>query len=189
MHATIVDSHIDRTAQIQKRCNVRYSTICKYSYLGEGSDIVFSSIGKFCSIAKCCTIGGASHKLDAVSTSPLFIKGRNIFNRNFAYIDFIAEKKTTIGDDVWIGNHAIVLQGRTVGTGAVIGAGSVVTKDVPPYAIIAGNPGHIIRYRFEEHIIKALLETKWWEADDETLKFYGSFYNDPIAFIKALHIN
>jgi len=72
-----------------------------------------------------------------------------------------------IGNDVWVGAAALVLKGVTVGDGAVIGAGSVVTKDVPPYAIVTGNPAQIIRYRFDDATIKRLLSSTWWNREPE----------------------
>lgn len=83
---------------------------------------------------------------------------------------------TIIEHDVWIGDNSILLPGITVGTGAVIGAGAIVTKDVPPYAIVAGNPAKILRKRFSDEKIQELLATKWWEWDDEKIKGNKSFF-------------
>ena len=76
----------------------------------------------------------------------------------------------TIGNDVWIGDNVIIKNGVTVGDGAVIGAGAIVTKDVPPYAIAAGVPAKIIRYRFDERTVRRLSETKWWSLPDDVIK-------------------
>lgn len=184
--ATIVDSHIDNKVKIQRGCNIRYSRIGKYSYVGAKTEIVYSTIGKFCSIARNCSIGGPAHKLDSVSTSPLFTSGRNIFKKNFATIKFISEKETIIENDVWIGTRAVILQGRKIGTGAVIGAGAVVTKDVPPYAIVAGNPARILRYRFEESIIHRLIESEWWEMDEAELEIFGKIFDKPREFLMEI---
>jgi len=73
---------------------------------------------------------------------------------------------TRVGHDVWIGDNSVIMSGLTIGTGAVIGAGAVVTKDVPPYAIVAGIPGRILRYRFDERTIDRLLASRWWEYGD-----------------------
>lgn len=186
MRATIVDADINHKAKIQKGCNIRYSRIDQYTYVGAGTEIVYSTIGKFCSIARNCNIGGPAHKLDNVSTSPLFTTGRNIFKKNFASINFVPEKETIIENDVWIGARAIILQGRIIGTGAVIGAGSIVTKNVPPYAIVAGNPAHIIKYRFEDSIIHQLLDSRWWDMDETELKKIGVTFSDPQEFLTKI---
>lgn len=118
-------------------------------------------IGSFCSIAQNVTIfAGGEHNLNWVTTYPLRI----------AFGHSLAEQaghprtkgRTTIGNDVWIGYGTTVLSGVTIGDGAVIGAGTVVVKDVPPYAIVAGNPAKLIRCRFDEVTITKLLEIAWW---------------------------
>ncbi len=101
------------------------------------------------------------------------------YNPALGYVDKDSLKRTrlTIGNDVWIGHGVILLPGVTsVGDGAVIGAGSVVHQDVPPYAIVVGNPARIIRYRFSVQTIKAMLDEKWWEQSMEEIKDdMGSF--------------
>lgn len=158
LRAWVVDSNIHQSAQIQSKCKVRYSAIDKYTYIGTNASVVHAKIGSFCSIAAGVAIGGGGHNMDAVSTSPIFSEGINIFGKNIANINYLPYKKTTIGNDVWIANRAIVLQGVNIGNGAVVGAGSVVTKDVPPYAIVAGNPAKVIRYRFSNDVIQSLQE-------------------------------
>lgn len=81
----------------------------------------------------------------------------------------IEDYKTIIENDVWIGSNVVVLNGLHIGTGAIIGAGAVVTKDVPPYAIVVGNPARIIKYRFDKEMIKKLLKSKWWELEAEEM--------------------
>lgn len=145
-----------------------------------------TSIGKFCTIAENAVLWNANHSVDNISAHPLFsanyLSWLDPFYHSLrdegmdtdkmvkwceemknAHIAEPRKKQTLIiGNDVWIGNGAKVLQGVTVGDGAIIGAGAIVTKDVPPYAIVAGNPAKIIRYRFEKDIIERLLEIKWW---------------------------
>ncbi len=144
------------------------------------------SIGSFCSIASHCAIGGGKHPLCAVSTSPVFYSGRNILKKNFSRLPEEDNLGVEIGNDVWIGEAVFISDGVKIGTGAVIGAHSVVTKDVPPYAIAAGVPAKILRYRFDEKTIQQLLASRWWEWPDDKLKKVGeSFFSPDVFFSKA----
>ena len=95
---------------------------------------------------------------------------------------------TILEHDIWIGSSVIIIGGITVGTGAMIAAGAVVTKDVPPYAIVGGNPAKIIKYRFDEHLREALLNSKWWEIDFPALLRDGVVppLDNPIAMLEWL---
>jgi serine acetyltransferase len=87
---------------------------------------------------------------------------------------------------VWIGRSAILLPGVCVGDGAVVGAGAVVTKPVPPYAIVAGNPARLIRYRFNEDIIARLQAIQWWSLDEKRLQQLGAYFNDVEKFLAVV---
>lgn len=114
--------------------------------------------------------GGGEHRPDWVTTYP-FSGLPQIFEWARGIIGHPKSKgPTIIGNDVWIGQFSLILSGVTVGDGAVIGAKAVVTKDVPPYAIVAGNPARLIRYRFSQEQIKQLLEIKWWNWDLATIQ-------------------
>lgn len=117
------------------------------------------SIGKFCSIANAYIYAGGEHRCDWGSTYPF-----NCMMADFSYIEGNPTTKgeVFIGNDVWIGSDAKIMSGVTIGDGAVIGANSLVTKDVPPYAIVGGNPAKVIKYRFDEETITKFLEIKWW---------------------------
>lgn len=126
-------------------------------------------IGAFCSIADDVTIfGGGEHRSDWVSTFPL----RIAFGHALAERDGHPASKgpTCIGNDVWIGHGAVILSGVVIGDGAIIGAGSVVSRNVPPYAIVAGNPARFIRSRFSDVQIEALLEIAWWSWPVELIE-------------------
>jgi len=119
------------------------------------------SIGKFCSIAdEVIILAGGNHRTDWVTTYPLRIQ----LKLPRAYHDGHPASKgdVIIGSDVWIGTRAIILSGTRIGDGAVVAAGAVVTKPVPPYAIVAGNPARVVRMRFSEEQINQLLEVQWW---------------------------
>ncbi len=186
LRATVVDSVIDKTAKVQNSTNIRYSSIGKYSYVAKNTSIIHAQVGSFCSIAGGVSVGGGAHNMYAVSTSPVFQKGHNIFNMNFANINFEPFKKTIIGDDVWIGNRAIVLQGVIIGNGSIVGAGSVVTRDIPPYEIWAGNPAKMIRKRFDDETIKKLTALQWWNWSDEKIIKYAAFFDNPNKLINTI---
>lgn len=99
-------------------------------------------------------IGGAMHPIHFVSTSPVFLSHSDSVKVRFAHHDYLPIIKTEIGHDVWIGQGAFVKSGVTIGTGAVVDMGSVVEKDVPPYAIVGGDPANVIRYRFDADVIQ-----------------------------------
>lgn len=137
-------------------------------------------IGKFCSIGFDTRIFlGGEHHPEWVSTYPFRVK----FELPGVLEDGQPRSKgdVIIGNDVWIGAYTTILSGIRIGDGAVIGAGAVVTRDVEPYAIVAGNPARLIRKRFAEDEIKALLEIKWWEWDiDRILKNVHLFSSEHI---------
>ncbi len=131
-----------------------------------------TSIGSFCSIGEKVVLGHGEHPINFLSTSPYFYFTNIRWKREDmpSHDEFWDLEPISIGNDVWIGNDVFVKNGVKISDGAIIGAKSVITKDVPPYAIVAGAPAKIIKYRFDENIIKELLELKWWELDDEIIK-------------------
>ena len=144
-----------------------------------------SEIGNFSSISLDCKIGMRNHPLDFVSTSPAtYNSRRNFVKQN--YFDDSMNSPCVIGADVLISSGVIVLSGITIGTGAVIGAGAVVVADVPPYAIVAGVPAKVLRYRFNNEIIKKLLDSKWWTLPDEQLVSLAPLFANPDVFLSEL---
>lgn len=126
------DCRIDKTARIGAGSNCIDITLGRYSYMGMNNAVNSADIGSFCSIASYCSIGGGTHSMNTVSTSPVFHRGRNILGRNFSMNAMPVSKRVCIGNDVWIGQGVFIKDGITVGHGAVIGAHAVVTHDVPP---------------------------------------------------------
>ncbi|MEA4821534.1 MAG: CatB-related O-acetyltransferase [Erysipelotrichales bacterium] len=157
-----------------------------YSYCGYDCEILSCTIGKYCSIASEVTIGQASHNMDYVSTSPVFIKEKSVISKKFAKLDASQISETWIGNDVWIGKNAMIKSGIKVGNGAVVGMGAIVTKDVPDYAVVVGNPAQVIRFRFNEETINKLLEIKWWDKDEELLEGTGEYMKSPVDLINYI---
>lgn len=167
---------IDKTAKVGTGSNCIGVKIGRYSYMGKNNSIANTFIGSFCSIASYCAIGGGAHPLDMVSTSPVFYGGKNVFGQNFGTIEAEINKPVIIGNDVWIGEGVFINDGITVGDGAIIGAHSVVTHDIPAYAVVAGAPAKVLRYRFSEDEVRKLMEMKWWEWPEEKLKQQGNHF-------------
>lgn len=155
-------------------------SIGAHTYIrGEGQLQFVGSIGRFCSIGIGAVIGQEKHNhpTDWLSTHP------------FQYTDTDWEydapiEMACIGHDVWVGHHALIMEGVNVGTGAIIATRAVVTQDVPPYAVVAGVPARVIRYRYPDDMIERLLATQWWERDFEQLKKLP--LNDPEACLDKL---
>ena len=142
---------IGRESEIDAHC-----IIGKNCYIGKNCFLTKVSIGNYCSIANNVSIGQGEHDLYQISTSSFFYDD--------AY-ELLTQDHCTIGHDVWIGVDSIILRGVTIGNGAVIGANSVVAKDVPSFAIVAGSPAKVIRYRFDSEKIKKIEASKWWHSD------------------------
>ncbi len=163
---TIAKCNIGNNVAVNRRSYINNSIIGDFSYSGINTTINFSIIGKFCSLARNVDIGGFDHDYHKVTTMPMF-RFRQLEG---GYNPEIEEKELCrIGNDVWIAAGAQILHKVAIGDGAVIGGGAVVTKDVPPYAIVAGVPARLIGFRFNDIIIEQLLEIRWWEWPDETI--------------------
>ena len=134
---------------------------------GEGAIL---TIGSFCSIAGGIEIFlGGNHRTDWITTYPFGHVYQNTFNSFSGEGHPSTKGDVIIGNDVWIGDGATIMSGVTIGNGAVIAAKSLIVKDVPPYSIVGGNPGRIIRYRFDENTIKTLEELAWWTLPDNII--------------------
>lgn len=171
IRARVENSKINKKAKIWRYCVLNHAQVGAYSYIGPKSRVTHARIGKFCSIAGDSVIGMGTHSLGYLSTSSLFTAPKNGTGTSWAKKQNFEEyKDVIIGNDVWLGQRAMVMGGVHIGNGAVIGAGAIVTKDVPPYAIVAGVPAKIIRYRFTQETIDTLEQSAWWQLDDETLR-------------------
>ena len=183
------DSVISRKARINRHVKVFRSVVGDYSYISRRTSLVCTSVGKFCSIAGSCMIGAGTHTMRNMSTSPIFTERKNA--TGYSWTQKSTENpysdKIEIGNDVWIGARVMIVGNVKVGNGAVVAAGAVVTKDVPPYAVVGGIPAKVIKYRFEPQIIESLERLKWWEWSEEVLKKHISCFQNQHVSLELLY--
>jgi len=163
----IYHSSFNNEVHVAANADIRHSKIDTLSSVGRYTKITYSNIGKYCAISWDCTINALSHPHNhfSISAFPYAPYVGGFVNKSIRNI-----QKVNIKNDVWIGANCVILPGITIGNGAIIGSGAVVTKDVPDYAVVAGVPAKVIKYRFSENIINALLNLKWWDFDKHIIK-------------------
>ena len=163
--AQVRDSRFGAYCEVGARSKVAESSFGDYSYVVNDADIIYSTIGRFCSIAAQTRINPGNHPLDRVALNHFTYRSSayGLGEDDAAFFDWRRSHRVTLGDDVWIGHGAIVLPGVAIGTGAAVGAGAVVTKDLPPFAVAVGVPARVLRYRFPPEIIAALHRIAWWD--------------------------
>ncbi len=182
--SAIHGSEIHPTSAVEGGSQIINSRMDRHSFCGYDCIILNAEIGSFCSLADNVYIGGAGHPMEFVSTSPVFLSHRDSVKTKFARHSYFNLPRTIIGNDVWVGYGARLRAGIHVGHGAVIGMGAVVTRDVPPYCVVGGNPAKKIKERFPQPIAQGLLKSEWWMYGDEELKEAALLFNDPEAFLK-----
>lgn len=162
------------------------------SYMGSGYIKGKALIKRYCSIGKNVKLGLAKHPVSNFSTHPMLSHSgivQNDFKEDFVtHHDYDANPrfKVVIENDVWIGDDCMVLQGVHIGQGAVVGANSVVTKNVPPYAIAVGSPARVIKYRFDEETVQQLLQSRWCDIHPERLIEIGKQAQTIEDFLKVV---
>lgn len=182
-NTTVVNSQLGLSVFISSECSVVNTTIQNHSYLNRGTKINYTSMGAYCSIGSDVLIGVRKHPTDMISTHPSFYANNKGFETyaDQMYCDELPSIQ--IGNDVWIGSNSTILGNVKIGDGAIVAYGSVVTKDIPPYAIVGGVPAKIIKYRFSEDIINSLLKIRWWDLNDYFFKKHFALMHDPCKFI------
>jgi len=174
----------------------RFNTLCDHvelhevdigdmSYVSRGSRIVNTTIGKFVCVGPESLIGLGRHPTEIfVSSHPAFYSTLKQSQVSFVHEQKFEEyQRISIGNDVWIGARAIILDGATIGDGAIVAAGAVVGGVVPPYAIVGGVPAKVVRYRFDESVIKQLLKARWWDLSLDTLRANADAFASTAGFL------
>jgi len=175
---------VDPTAKLQDTrlgayCEVGARTVLldvemgDYSYVVNDAQMTYTTIGKFCSIAAMTRINPGNHPMHRATQAHFTYRASAYFageSDDNEFFEWRKSHRVRIGHDVWIGHGAVVLPGRSIGTGAVIAAGAIVTKDVPAYTIVAGNPARPIKRRFSEEVADRLAQLAWWDWNHDTLR-------------------
>ena len=170
--ASVRASTFGRFCEVGARTKVAESTFGDYAYVVNDSDIIYTDVGKFCSIAAHTRINPGNHPLERVALSHFTYRSSSygLGSDDASFFDWRRGFRCVLGNDVWIGHGAVVLPGVKLGNGAAVGAAAVVTKDVPPFAVVVGNPARVLRIRFAAEIVAALQRIAWWDWTHDRLR-------------------
>lgn len=172
--AVVKGSTLGRFVEIGANARLTEVGMDDYAYCDRFAEIAYSQVGKFANIAAFARVNPGNHPTWRASLHHFMYRSSAYFEDEPDEAELFEWRRETIcvlGADTWLGNGAQVLPGRVVGTGSVVGAGAIVTKDVPCYAIVAGNPAQVIKMRFPDPVIERLLALKWWDWSHEALHF------------------
>lgn len=170
--AQLRNATLGRFTELKERVQFLDSSLGDYSYIERGSEAIYTDAGKFCAIAAHCRINALNHPMERISQHKITYRPNEYFPHarlDKTFRDERRAKRVGIGHDVWIGHGAIILPGVRIGHGAVIAAGAVVTKDVPPHAIVAGVPARFLKWRFPPEISMRIIALSWWDWEHDRL--------------------
>jgi len=159
------DSRIGHGAIVRSRAIVSHTTIGACCFVNTGAELYHCDVARYCSLGQYCQIGPNEHLMDYPTTCESLYP-----EAVWDHVRELKKERTPVGADVWVGSRAVILKGRRIGTGAVVAAGAIVTRDVPDYAIVGGIPAKVIRYRFDAREIELLLSSRWWEREPDAIR-------------------
>jgi phosphonate metabolism protein (transferase hexapeptide repeat family) len=170
--ALLRDTVLGQFTDVAERVNLAECEVGDYTYIERHVDAIYTTIGKFCAIAANTCLNALNHPMERVSQHKITYRPNEYFVHakvDKAFREKRQAARVTIGHDVWIGHGVIVLPGLSIGHGAVVAAGAVVTKDIEPYAVVAGVPAKRIKWRFEKTIRERMITLAWWDWEQEKL--------------------
>ncbi|KGM48981.1 chloramphenicol acetyltransferase [Pseudooceanicola atlanticus] len=171
--ATLTETTLGRFVEIGQGSRVAHSEIGDYSYCDRYADIANASVGKFANIASFVRIGATDHPLDTAACHHFLYRSADYWDDVENDADFFAHRRSrrvVIGHDTWLGHNAQVKPEVTIGHGAVVASGAIVTRDVAPYTIVAGTPARMMRLRQPAEIAERLIALAWWDWDHARLR-------------------
>lgn len=164
----VSQSKLENKVRIERNNLILFSELGRYCYTGSNTKVLNAKLGKFNSISWNVSIGGNNHDMNKVTTHSFLVYSKWGMGANGNWKSVSEECK--LENDIWVAAGVNILRGVHIGSGAIIGAGTIVTKDIPPYAIVAGNPGKIIRMRCSDKIIEKMLEVQWWNFPVDVIR-------------------
>ena len=184
--AIVRDCRFGRYTQVGEQSRMENCLLDDYAYLGNSCDLMSADIGKFANIAAMVRINPGFHPME-YPTLHHFTYRPTMYGMadedDAEFFQWRRRQRVVIGHDTWIGHGAVIMPGVHIGNGAVVGSNSVVTKDVPPYAIVGGVAAKVIRQRFPRAIAEALEATAWWDWDHDTLTERMADFQDLRGFL------
>ncbi len=166
------DTKLGQFTDVAERVVLAECEVGDFTYIERHVEAIYTTIGKFCAIAANARLNALNHPMDRISQHKITYRPNEYFVHakvDKAFREQRQQARVTIGNDVWIGHGAIVLPGISIGHGAVVAAGAVVTKDVDPYAIVAGVAARRIKWRFEKSIRERIIALAWWDWEHDRL--------------------
>ncbi len=168
----IRDTILGQFTDIAERVNLAECEVGDFTYIERHVEAIYTTIGKFCSVASNSRLNALNHPMERVTQHKISYRPNEYFVHmkvDKAFREQRQKARVVIGHDVWIGHGAIILPSISVGDGAVVAAGAVVTKNIEPYAVVAGVPAKRIKWRFEKEVREKLLALAWWDWDHDKL--------------------
>jgi hypothetical protein len=170
--AAVVRTNFGSYCEVGAGTRIEDSAFGDYSYVDRQADIIHTTVGKFVNIAAAVRLNPGQHPMERASLHHFQYRSERygMGPDDAAFFAARADRRVIVGHDSWIGHGAVVMGGVVLGIGAVVGAGAVVTADVPDYAVVAGVPARVLRFRFPEEVRQALRDLAWWDWSHEALR-------------------